>query len=542
MKKIKTIVAAVCFVAGSLFYNSLFAQAPQKFSYQTVVRNASQGLVANQSCGIRISIRSGSATGTVVYSETHTKTSNINGLVTLEIGAGTVVSGTFNTINWGADVYFVQTQIDPAGGNNYTITGTSQLSSVPYALNASSLKCPSNSSDANDGRIGNSLFAEGLNITGINNDNTQRKIQLWGSIIQNENNLFNSFKGITTLEDWGPAGSPNLNVGDDAFLSDMDEAGVLGVISSSNNSVGSIKYGNNGGRVNGNSFGGLDLDGNVRIYGLGGAYGVSGNYPLQILGAFSDYWNNFGFINNNGPGYYNAGNNTQNFSLNCANAIVCSQAWAISDERVKKIEQRSDIHNDLATINKLVVTDYKYIDQISQGNRLAKGFIAQEVEKIIPEAVTKIKNYIPNIFDIPKSVTKVDPTNTLITMNKKHDLKEGDKVKIITDKENEMIVCKVNADNSFEVEGLTGDLNKVFVFGKEVLDFNVVEYDRIFTTSVGAIQELSKQNDQLKFNLTQVQKENEDIKAALQTLMEQMQILNAKVNTLENPVTGQIEK
>ena len=127
-------------------------------------------------------------------------------------------------------------------------------------------------------------------------------------------------------------------------------------------------------------------------------------------------------------------------------------------------------------------------------------------------------------------------------MNKKHDLKEGDKVKIITDKENEMIDCKVNADNSFEVEGLTGDLNKVFVFGKEVLDFNVVEYDRIFTTSVGAIQELSKQNDQLKFNLTQVQKENEDIKAALQTLMEQMQILNAKVNTLENPVTGQIEK
>ncbi len=152
MKKIKTIIAAVCFVAGSLFYNSLFAQAPQKFSYQTVVRNASQGLVANQSCGIKISIRSGSATGTVVYSETQTKTSNINGLVTLEIGAGTVVSGTFNTINWGADVYFVQTQIDPAGGTNYTITGTSQLSSVPYALNASSLKCPSKFR-ANDGRM-----------------------------------------------------------------------------------------------------------------------------------------------------------------------------------------------------------------------------------------------------------------------------------------------------------------------------------------------------------------------------------------------------
>lgn len=114
----------------------LFAQAPQKISYQALVRDANSVLVSNQLVGIRISIRQNSASGTIVYAETQTRTSNINGLVTLEIGSGNVLTGSISGINWANGPYFLQTETDPTGGTNYTISGTAQLLSVPYALHA----------------------------------------------------------------------------------------------------------------------------------------------------------------------------------------------------------------------------------------------------------------------------------------------------------------------------------------------------------------------------------------------------------------------
>jgi len=114
------------------------AQAPEKMSYQAIVRNATGQLLTNQNVAMRISVLQGSAAGAAVYSERVTGTTNANGLVSLEIGSGTVLSGTFNTINWGTNSYFLKTETDPAGGSNYIITGTSQLLSVPYALYAKS--------------------------------------------------------------------------------------------------------------------------------------------------------------------------------------------------------------------------------------------------------------------------------------------------------------------------------------------------------------------------------------------------------------------
>jgi len=130
MRKLFTIIAAV------LLSLSLSAQSPEKMSYQAVVRDNINTLVTNTSVGMQISILQGSASGTAVYIETQTPTTNANGLVSIEIGGGTVVSGTFANIDWANGPYFINTEIDPAGGTNYTITGTSQLLSVPYALHA----------------------------------------------------------------------------------------------------------------------------------------------------------------------------------------------------------------------------------------------------------------------------------------------------------------------------------------------------------------------------------------------------------------------
>jgi len=129
MKNIITLSAL--FVA-----NFICAQAPNLMSYQSIVRNSSNAVVTNQSVGVKFSILKGSATGTVVYSETQTATTNTNGLFTTELGSGTLVSGSLSTIDWGVDKYFVKTEIDPAGGTSYSISGTHQLLSVPYAINA----------------------------------------------------------------------------------------------------------------------------------------------------------------------------------------------------------------------------------------------------------------------------------------------------------------------------------------------------------------------------------------------------------------------
>ncbi len=127
MKKIITLLSALFITANIL------AQAPQKMTYQAVIRNASNNLVTSSSVGMRLSVLQGT---NAVYVETQTPSTNANGLVSLEIGTGTVVTGNFSTINWGAGPYFVKTETDPTGGTSYSITGTSQLNSVPYALYA----------------------------------------------------------------------------------------------------------------------------------------------------------------------------------------------------------------------------------------------------------------------------------------------------------------------------------------------------------------------------------------------------------------------
>jgi uncharacterized protein (TIGR02145 family) len=115
-----------------LISRSVLGQVPQKISYQAVIRNTNDVLVTNHMVGMRVSILQGSATGTPVYTETQTPTTNANGLVSIEIGGG----AGFGAINWANYTFFIKTETDPQGGTAYTITGTSQILSVPYALHA----------------------------------------------------------------------------------------------------------------------------------------------------------------------------------------------------------------------------------------------------------------------------------------------------------------------------------------------------------------------------------------------------------------------
>ncbi|MEI6817881.1 MAG: hypothetical protein WCL14_14840 [Bacteroidota bacterium] len=138
MKKsyIKLATMLIISLAYLQISTSVFAQSPQKMSYQAVIRDANNNLITNHAVGMRISILQSSATGISVYIETQSPVTNANGLASFEIGAGTIVSGSFSTINWANGPYFIKTETDPTGGIAYTIVGTSQLLSVPYALYA----------------------------------------------------------------------------------------------------------------------------------------------------------------------------------------------------------------------------------------------------------------------------------------------------------------------------------------------------------------------------------------------------------------------
>lgn len=128
----KLLIGLFCFTVTTIS----LAQAPQKMTYQSVIRNGAGALVSNTSVGVQISILQGSPTGLASYIETHTPMTNTNGLATLEIGGGSPVAGSFASIDWSNGPYYLKTEIDPTGGTVYSVSGTTQLLSVPYALYA----------------------------------------------------------------------------------------------------------------------------------------------------------------------------------------------------------------------------------------------------------------------------------------------------------------------------------------------------------------------------------------------------------------------
>jgi uncharacterized protein (TIGR02145 family) len=141
-----------------------FAQAPDGFSYQAVIRDANSNLVTDKNIGVQISILKDSVTGIPVYTERHNSKTNQNGLLTLQVGNGTVTIGDFSFIDWSKTTFFIKTEIDLLGGTNYTQSGTSQLLSVPYALHAKTAETAENAKTAENLSVVNGLPGQQLKI------------------------------------------------------------------------------------------------------------------------------------------------------------------------------------------------------------------------------------------------------------------------------------------------------------------------------------------------------------------------------------------
>ena len=213
MKKIYSVIAGLLMTASVFLPQQASAQSPEKMSYQAVVRDGSDNLVTSTAVGMQISILQGSASGTAVYVETQSPTSNANGLVSLEIGSGTPVTGTFATIDWANGPYFIKTETDPAGGTSYTITGTSELLSVPFALHAKTAESVTGGS-SNDFYLGQDTLGGIVFYIYIGSDGNQH------GLILNKNEStaqwHSSFTQINATRSWDGVYNTGLMTGSPA--------------------------------------------------------------------------------------------------------------------------------------------------------------------------------------------------------------------------------------------------------------------------------------------------------------------------------------
>ncbi|MBL7105125.1 MAG: hypothetical protein ISS18_12415 [Bacteroidales bacterium] len=161
-----------------LFSLLLFAQSPKAFNYQAVVRDTTGNILCNQNISIRSSIIKGSQSGIVIYSETHSDTTNQFGIISLNIGNGNVISGTFDSINWGNDNYFLKIEIDDTGGTNFQYMGTTQLLSVPYALYS---ETSGNNDDGDWTLSSDNLYSNVAGNVGIDTVNPVEKLHINGN-------------------------------------------------------------------------------------------------------------------------------------------------------------------------------------------------------------------------------------------------------------------------------------------------------------------------------------------------------------------------
>ena len=676
MKKIKTFLVLLCILLVTS--SALLAQVPQGISYQSVVRDVAGTVISNQAVSMRFSIHQTTPSGTTVYQEVHNATTTDLGLVNLIIGSGTPSSGTFSSVNWGSDAYFLQVEIDPSGGSSYADLGTTQLMSVPYALyaetaggsqgptgpqGASGPQGPQgltgatgpqgipgqDGADGATGPQGNSgqggadgatgpqgpagatgpqgiagptgadgatgpqgatgplvagtsgqtlrhngtdwvasdnIFNDGTNV-GIGTTTPAAPLEFSSSDVNTVFRISNfnpssqaraaliSVKNYPITSDYAlqfantvPSSvlSPTTRLYN--FLNSNASASVLSILENGNVGIGTSSPGRKLtiSRSAESSIGQLELrtEGGITDGNFDGLYftqGASGQIPLGSFRAvltgsgypdLAFYTRTFAssteterlrILNNGNVGigtstpdvplhvassasingetgsYFENDPNTSSTTFGPWSAAVSIHAsWGIwgagfyssSDRRIKKNLALSSNENDLNTVNRLRVTDYQLVDDVKNGNKVIKGFIAQEVAEIMPEAITRQKEFIPNIYALASSVTRNEAGNAVISVGTEHQLCTGDLVRLITDVENEYQVLETLDENTFVVAGLSTSAGQVFVYGKKVDDFHIVDYDLIFTTGISAIQELSRQ-------LEALQNENKELKQEFRT-------------------------
>ncbi len=216
----------------------------------------------------------------------------------------------------------------------------------------------------------------------------------------------------------------------------------------------------------------------------------------------------YGFLSGGGNTGY-CGNCGGEVSIWAQRRVAAEEFNAFSDARIKDVVGLSNGYKDLNTLLQLEITDYTFKDKISKGDIQQKKVIAQQIEKVYPQAVKQIKGVIPDIYKT------AEMTNGVVSIES--NLKPGDKVKLIMENDRVEMAEVLEADNvSFSVDlDYSGD---VFVYGREVSDFRTVDYEALSTLNISATQELYKEIQLLKASISTLEQDNVELKAELKKL------------------------
>lgn len=260
--------------------------------------------------------------------------------------------------------------------------------------------------------------------------------------------------------------------------------------------------------------------------GIGTTSPISPLHVQSNMGADMPYSYSSKYIDSNTTsiGSYSS-NAVTNFSIYTpgriyANSIFLSATTQTSsDVRIKK--EITDIHGGtaLSVICNIRPRMYKYIDDVAYGEKLVYGFIAQEVQKVLPVAVEKIKEFVPNCFKVVTVKDGIIHENLDCDINTKIKLYDSEKEHIVT-------VTEKFSNGFVVVDGKLDD-NRYFCYGTEVGDFQTIDKNSIFTVAVSAIQELNKQSTKQDKLVTKLEKENKSLKL-------QLSRINKKLRTIES--------
>ena len=256
----------------------------------------------------------------------------------------------------------------------------------------------------------------------------------------------------------------------------------------------------------------------------GGNMGIGTTTPTKGKLEVNGYVNqntggSYGYLNTGGANG-GAGASTVDVSIWASNRVIATEFNANSDARIKNINGISNSKNDLNTLMNIEITNYSLIDTIEKGNKNYKKVIAQQVEKVYPQVVNTLTDVVPDIYKL----AVINNGRIAVTNN----LKAGEKVKLIFENRTELVEVAAADKEGFNVNLI--DKGKVFVYGREVADFHTVDYEGLTTLNISATQELVKQINDAQAKIDVLEKENTGVKSDVNTLKAELELIKEHLN------------
>jgi hypothetical protein len=252
------------------------------------------------------------------------------------------------------------------------------------------------------------------------------------------------------------------------------------------------------------------------------------------INEFSYGASDIGFTRYNTP----SGVYVPNVSILTTGSVYSSSFDVYSDSRIKNSLGISNSSKDLQTINALKITDYTMKDRLIYGNRPFKKVIAQEVEAVYPQVISKHRDFVPNVYQLCSSIEKT-PEGYLLRFSKSHQIsKNAARLQLLADDRKGMeqaSIVSIPSDNSVVVNMIEIKDHQCFVYGEEVDDFRTVDYEGLTTLNISATQELSKL-------IKELQNENATLKAKNEEMQKQMTDLKSQFTKIEAMLSSKTDQ